>query len=266
MTCGCGNTAGIAQAVSEPGGDEHVHADGTRHRHPSAHGAHDHPARESAQVVSLEAQLRAKNDALARRNREWLAARGVVALNVMGAPGCGKTTLLERTIERMRASRDVFVIEGDQATQNDARRVRAAGARVVQVNTGTGCHLDAEMVMHSLEELAPPRHAFVVIENVGNLVCPALFDLGEAARIVVLSTPEGDDKALKYPHMFAAADLVVVSKTDLLPHLDFDVDRALEGARAVKPGVAAIALSSRSGEGLPAWFDWLDTLLSGHRP
>ena len=174
----------------------------------------------------------------------------------MGAPGSGKTRLLERTIGSLGAG-TLAVIEGDQATSNDAARVRAAGAAVVQVNTGTGCHLDAQMVARSLAELDPPAGSVVVIENVGNLVCPALFRLGESRRVVVLSVAEGDDKPLKYPHMFRAADLVVVSKIDLLAHVDFDVARAAANARAVKPDVRVLPLSARSGAGLQDWYAWL---------
>ena len=225
---------------------EHVHADGTRHRHAHA-GEHVH----------LEARILAKNDGLAARNRAWLGERKVVALNLMGAPGCGKTSLLERSIRDLRGSAPVLVLEGDQATANDAERVRAAGAAVVQINTGTGCHLDASMVAKGLVELDPPAGALVVIENVGNLVCPALFDLGETRRVVVLSVTEGDDKPLKYPHMFRAADLVILSKTDLLPHVEFDPQRAARHARELNPAVEVIELSARRGAGLQAWYAWL---------
>ncbi|MFN2644438.1 MAG: hydrogenase nickel incorporation protein HypB [Burkholderiales bacterium] len=231
---------------------EHVHADGTRHSH-----AHGEPHHHHGEVVALEQRIVAKNDALAARNRAWLEERGLHALNLMGAPGAGKTALLERTIRDLKAARPLAIIEGDQATANDAARIRAAGAPVVQVNTGTGCHLDADMVLDALRELEPPRGALVAIENVGNLVCPALFDLGEQRRVVVFSVTEGEDKPLKYPHMFRAAELVLLTKVDLLPHLDFDLEQAIEHARAVKPEVRVLALSARSGEGLAAWYDWL---------
>jgi hydrogenase nickel incorporation protein HypB len=175
----------------------------------------------------------------------------------MSSPGAGKTTLLERTIAALSGELPLFVIEGDQASANDADRIRAAGAPVVQVNTGTGCHLDAGMVAKGLAELRPPSGAAVLIENVGNLVCPALFDLGEQAKIVLFSVTEGEDKPVKYPHMFRAADLVLVSKVDLLPHLDFDVERALGYARETNPGVTVLRVSARTGEGMDAWYAWL---------
>ena len=176
----------------------------------------------------------------------------------MSSPGSGKTTLLERTIAA--SPRRISVVEGDQETVYDAERIRAAGARAVQVNTGAGCHLDAAMVRRALDDLTPDRGSVVVIENVGNLVCPALFDLGETSRVVVCSVTEGDDKPLKYPHMFGSADLVVLNKTDLLPHVDFDVDRFVADARTLRPGVAVLPLSARTGEGMTAWLDWLAAL------
>ena len=229
---------------------EHVHADGTRHSHAHSgeHHHHDH--------IDLETRVLAKNDALAEKNGRWLVEHAVAAVNLMGAPGCGKTSLLECAIRAMPAA-SLAVIEGDLATANDAERIRAAGAPVVQVNTGTGCHLDAAMVGRSLEELAPGAGSVVVIENVGNLVCPALFRLGEQRRAVVLSVAEGDDKPLKYPHMFRTADLVLVNKVDLLAHVDFGIERALGNIRAVNPGAAVLCVSARSGEGMEAWYRWL---------
>ncbi len=173
----------------------------------------------------------------------------------MSSPGSGKTTLLERTIREL--GRPVSVVEGDQETAYDADRIRAAGARAVQVNTGSGCHLDATMVRRALVALEPEANSLVVVENVGNLVCPALFDLGEAAKVVVISVTEGDDKPLKYPHMFAVADLVLVNKVDLLPHVDFDVDRLAADARSLRPGVACLSVSARTGAGMQDWYEWL---------
>jgi hydrogenase nickel incorporation protein HypB len=175
----------------------------------------------------------------------------------MSSPGSGKTTLLERTIRDSGLA--LSVIEGDQETTVDAERIRAAGARSVQVNTGAGCHLDAAMIHRALDQLQPER-GVVVIENVGNLVCPALFDLGEARRVVIISVTEGDDKPRKYPHMFSAADLIVVNKTDLLPYVDFDVDRLTTDARALRPGVEVLTLSARTGENVDAWYAWLANL------
>ena len=179
----------------------------------------------------------------------------MVAVNLMSSPGSGKTTLLERTIREL--GRPVSVVEGDQETAYDADRIRAAGARAVQVNTGSGCHLDATMVHQALVALDPEPASLVVVENVGNLVCPALFDVGEAAKVVVISVTEGDDKPLKYPHMFAVADLVLVNKTDLLPYVDFDVDRLTADARRLKPGVEVVPLSAKTGAGVEDWYGWL---------
>lgn len=208
-------------------------------------------------MVDLEARILAKNEALAAQNRAWFAGREILALNLVSSPGAGKTTLLERTIRDLHHEANLFVIEGDQATANDGERIRRAGAPAVQVNTGTGCHLEADMIARGLSELRPSVGSIVMIENVGNLVCPAMFDLGEHARIVVLSVTEGEDKPIKYPHMFRSADLMILNKVDLLPHLDFDVDRALSYARQVNPTIEVVQLSARSGEGLEDWYGWI---------
>jgi hydrogenase nickel incorporation protein HypB len=205
----------------------------------------------------LEARLLAKNDEVAWANRTWLAAHDVVTLNLMGAPGAGKTALLERTVPALGGEVPVSVLEGDQDTERDAERIRAIGANVAQINTGPGCHLDAEMVARGIEGLAPPPGSLMFVENVGNLVCPALFDLGEHLKVVVLSVTEGDDKPLKYPHMFRVADALVLHKIDLLPHVPFDLERGLENARRVRPGLRTFGLSSQTGEGLDAWLAWL---------
>lgn len=198
----------------------------------------------------------AKNDRLAEENRAWLRERGILALNVTSSPGAGKTTLLERTIRDL-GDVPIAVVEGDQATLLDAERIEATGVGVVQVNTGAGCHLDAEMMRRALDALDPAPGTLLFVENVGNLVCPALFDLGERAKVVVISVTEGTDKPLKYPHMFAAAELVLVNKIDLLPYVDFDVARCAEYARSVHPGVRILPVSATTGEGLPEWYGWL---------
>jgi len=194
---------------------------------------------------------------LAEQNRAWFRGREILALNLVSAPGAGKTALLERTIAELGGELPLYVIEGDQASAHDAARIARAGAPVVQLNTGTGCHLDAAMIADGLAQLRPPAGAAVLIENVGNLVCPALFDLGEAAKIVVFSVTEGDDKPVKYPHMFRAAGLVLLNKIDLLSYVDFDRERALADLRALNPRAAVLPLSARTGEGLEAWYDWL---------
>jgi hydrogenase nickel incorporation protein HypB len=270
--CGCDSGARVTTINLQTGkstllhahSPEHAHAIGVPHshehtahgHHTHGHGHHDHH-HGSTHVIELNARVQAKNDALATANRAWLLERNILALNLMSAPGAGKTTLLERTLRDLKAAAPLYVVEGDQATANDGMRVRNAGAIVVQVNTGTGCHLDAHMVAHGLEELDPPAGAIVFIENVGNLVCPALFDLGERRKVAILSVTEGDDKPLKYPHMFQEADLVLLNKIDLLPYVDFDVERAAAHARDVNPDVSIMTLSTRTGEGLAAWYNWL---------
>jgi hydrogenase nickel incorporation protein HypB len=209
-------------------------------------------------TVSLEAKVLAKNDALAAANRAWFAERAICALNLVSSPGAGKTTLLVRTIRERANARPVYVIEGDQETSRDADRIRATGAPAFQLNTGTGCHLEADMVARGLAALAPAAGGLVLIENVGNLVCPALFDLGERAKVAILSVTEGDDKPLKYPHMFRAAQLMIVNKLDLLPYVDFDVDAAIAHARQINPTIEAIGVSARTGEGMATWYAWIE--------
>lgn len=214
-------------------------------------------------MIALERDVLARNDLLAARNRGWLEGREILALNLMSSPGAGKTTLLERTIERLAGTLSIAVVEGDQATLRDAERIRAAGAHAVQINTGTGCHLDADMFAAGLRQLTPPAGSLLFIENVGNLVCPALFDLGEHARVVVASVTEGDDKPLKYPHMFRTCDVLVLNKIDLLPHVEFDPGRFAEYARRIKPDVQVFEVSATRGTGLDAWFEWLRVRKAG---
>jgi hydrogenase nickel incorporation protein HypB len=252
-TCGCS--------------PEHDHHHDHAHEHHEDHH-HDHhhtPVAASRTVLPLEQRVLERNDRLAADNRRWLRARGIVALNLMAGPGAGKTTLLERTIQDVGAALDITVIEGDQATDNDAARVRAAGARAVQINTGAGCHLDAAMVAGAVTELEPRDGSVVVIENVGNLVCPAMFDLGEHAKVVIVSVTDGDDKPQKYPHMFRAADIVLINKVDLLPHVVFDVDRCRARAREVNARLQCLQVSATRGDGLPAWYDWLRAARAGFR-
>jgi hydrogenase nickel incorporation protein HypB len=271
-TCGCGESD-VRLTTLETSGDDvavaHAHGHGHGHSHDDhdhAHDDHDHGHVQPdtdlrTHTLELEVAILAKNDGLAARNRAWLAERGIVTLNLMSSPGAGKTTLLERTIATL--DRPVSVIEGDQETLFDAERIRRAGARAVQVNTGAGCHLDAAMVARALETLQPDPSSIVCIENVGNLVCPALFDLGELRKVVVISVTEGDDKPLKYPHMFAAADLVILNKIDLLPYVDFDPNRLARDARKLNPDVRVLPVSAKTGANLDAWLTWL-TDLSEH--
>ena len=208
-------------------------------------------------TVRLETDVLAKNNRLAERNRGWFAGRNILALNLMSAPGAGKTTLLERTISDLRDELAISVIEGDQETINDAERIRATGCRVVQINTGTGCHLDAVMLAKGLQQLDPPANSVVLIENVGNLVCPALFDLGERSKVVIASVTEGDDKPIKYPHMFRQSEVMILNKIDLLPYVPFSVDRCLDYARQVNPHIRVIQVSALRGDGLEEWYDWI---------
>lgn len=296
--CGTGETRIDGEAVDHEQEHEHVQADGTVHRHshgpagqkwaPVAAGhAHSHgpegehvhedmdgslhyghgpagahaPGMSQAQMVKIEQNILAKNDGFAERNRGWLAERGILALNLVSSPGSGKTTLLVRTIEALQSRVPVAVVEGDQQTSFDAERIRATGAPALQINTGKGCHLDAHMVGRALDKLAPPDNSVLLIENVGNLVCPAAFDLGEAAKVVVLSVTEGEDKPLKYPDMFAAASLMLVNKIDLLPYLNFPVDKAIEYALRVNPQLQVIQVSATTGAGFDAWLGWIDARL-----
>jgi hydrogenase nickel incorporation protein HypB len=215
------------------------------------------PETVSSRMVRVERDLFAKNDALATGNRKFFAAYNMLALNLVSSPGSGKTTLLVRTLNALKESQSMAVIEGDQQTDNDAERIRATGVPAIQINTGKGCHLDASMVGHALQQLEIPQNTLLFIENVGNLVCPAAFDLGEAAKVVVLSVTEGEDKPLKYPDMFRAARLMLLNKCDLLPYLNFDVAQVINNAKRVNPDIEIILLSATSGEGMNAWLAWL---------
>lgn len=210
-------------------------------------------------IIQVERNILEQNDEYASHNRAHLAERGVLALNLLSSPGSGKTTLLVRSIHDLADRYPIEVIEGDQQTSQDADRIRATGASAIQINTGKGCHLDAHMVGHAMEQLSLASGSFLFIENVGNLVCPAAFDLGEARRIVILSVTEGEDKPLKYPDIFAGADLLLLTKIDLLPHVEFDVERCVEYARRIRPELPFLSVSARSGEGLGAWYGWLES-------
>lgn len=249
-----------AHGHDEPHTDAHPH----RHEHDHAHGGTGVPAASASihgRTVALEQDILAKNRLLAERNRGWFAGREILALNLMSSPGAGKTTLLERTIRDLRGEAAISVVEGDQATLNDAERIRATGCKVIQINTGTGCHLDADMLARGLEALKPPFGSLVMIENVGNLVRPALFDLGERAKVVIVSVTEGEDKPVKYPHMFQAADVILMNKIDLLPHVRFNVQRCIDHVRQVNPKARVFQLSATTGEGMDAWYGWLKAQL-----
>ena len=234
-------------------GEHHHHHDDHQHDHHH----HEGPAGHAHDLVRIEKDILARNDAYARENRERLSEAGVFAINLVSSPGSGKTTLLVKTIEMLKSTVPVAVIEGDQETSLDAARIRATGVPTLQINTGRGCHLDAHMVGHALESLPLKRNSILFIENVGNLVCPAAFDLGEACKIVVFSTTEGEDKPLKYPDMFAASSLMLINKIDLAPVLDFDLARTIEYARRINPGIEVLTVSARTGEGFAGFYAWV---------
>jgi len=256
--CGCG----------EPGAPGHHHGHGHDAAHHHGEDPHSHhyglgPAGVSiadlsqARIVSIERDVLSKNDGYARQNRAWFEQHGVLALNLVSGPGSGKTTLLERSLNDLKAEMALAVIEGDQQTANDAERIRATGVPALQINTGKGCHLDAHQIGHALGDLRPPDHSLLFIENVGNLVCPAMFDLGEAGKVVMLSVTEGEDKPIKYPDMFHRAAVVLLNKIDLLPYVRFDVQRCLDYLRQVNGEAAVLLVSATTGEGMADWHDWL---------
>lgn len=248
-TCGC-DAAGTA-TIHEA---RHRHHDHDHHGHAHHHHHHHH---DTKKVVDVEQDVLHQNNLLAQRNRGYLLAKHIFALNLVSSPGSGKTTLLEKTLLAAKGDLDCYVIEGDQQTTADADRIHATGTPVVQINTGKGCHLDAHMVFHALEHLAPKDHAVLFIENVGNLVCPAMFDLGESVRVVIASVTEGDDKPLKYPDMFASSQLCVINKTDLLPYVPFSVDAFKAAALKVAPQLRFIEVSALTEKGLQDWCNWL---------
>ncbi|MBD3868958.1 MAG: hydrogenase nickel incorporation protein HypB [Acidobacteria bacterium] len=263
-TCGCGQPP-EAVTYRKPG-ENHHHPDHDHHGHNHDHHDHDHHHHpDQGRTLQVETDILQENNLLAQRNRGWLEAKGILALNLVSSPGSGKTTLLERTITSLKDDFAVSVIEGDQQTLNDADRIAATGAPVIQVNTGKGCHLDARMIRRAMDDLAPAEGSLLMIENVGNLVCPAMFDLGEAAKVVIISVTEGDDKPLKYPTMFAAADLCLINKIDLLPYVEFDVDKCEQAARTVNPRLEFHRLSATTGDGMDSWYAWLKTRLEETR-
>ena len=285
-TCGCGGhePAGAGETAIRIDGrelhrhdhhhlsddDHHRHHDHQHHAHPHHHGGphdvHDygsglaglHVSGLSQQrIIQIERNILAKNAEFAAANRARLSTADVVVLNLMSSPGSGKTSLLVRTIADLGKYYPIAVIEGDQQTSNDAERIRATGAPAIQVNTGKGCHLDAHMVAHALDALPLSSGGFLFIENVGNLVCPAAFDLGEGSKVVVCSVTEGEDKPIKYPDMFAAADVVLINKSDLIPHLEFDLALTVKNARQVNPHIEVFVVSARTGEGMSSFYDWI---------
>lgn len=245
-TCGCSPD------------NHHTHHDHD-HDHGHHHGHHDHTGETHSRTkIAIEEDILAKNNRLAGFNRALFKEKGIFVLNLVSSPGSGKTSLLERTLSDLSGTLRCAVIEGDQQTDNDARRIAATGVPVRQINTGAGCHLDAHQVMHGTEHFDLDNLDLLLIENVGNLVCPASFDLGEHHKVVVLSVTEGEDKPLKYPQMFHNSSVMLLNKTDLLPHLDFDVEKCKEYAQRVSPGITIFEVSARTGEGMDSWYGWLN--------
>ena len=286
VTCGCSDNNETTITNSQTGektviNNHHSHthtlADGTvithnhsdnhsdHHTHDHSSSTHEHHHHETAEVhakmhgttISLEQNILQKNDLLAAQNRGWFKGRNILALNLVSSPGSGKTTLLARTINDLKSELNFSVIEGDQETINDAEKIRQTGCKVVQINTGKGCHLEAAMVEKGYTELNPPLNSVLMIENVGNLVCPALFDLGENCKVAILSVTEGEDKPIKYPYMFRESQVMILTKIDLLPYLQFDVNRCIEYAKQVNPNMKIFQVSATSGEGLNEWYKWL---------
>ncbi len=258
-TCGCGEDSQIT--IRKPGEEpEHEHTHEHPHEHDGSEHDHIHPhshSHDHSREVVLERDILSKNNLLAERNRGFFEARNILALNFVSSPGSGKTSLLEKTIKETGNKHKYYIIEGDQQTMLDADRIEKAGAPVVQVNTGNGCHLDATMINTAVKKLSVPDDAFLMIENVGNLVCPSLFDLGEEIRVVIMSVTEGEDKPAKYPTMFQSSQLCIINKTDLLPYVDFDIAKAREYAGRVNHHLEFIELSVKTGEGMDKWYKWL---------
>jgi hydrogenase nickel incorporation protein HypB len=248
-TCGCDSGTMVSF---------HPHEDhnGHHHHHDHEHG-HDHHHGHSKTIVDVETDILHQNNLLAQRNRGWLEAKNILAMNLVSSPGSGKTTLLERTLTDLKGELNFAVIEGDQQTTNDADRIHATGTKVTQINTGKGCHLDAHMVMHAVQGMKLQNDSVLFIENVGNLVCPAMFDLGEKERVVIISVTEGDDKPMKYPDMFHTSTVCIINKIDLLPYVPFSMEKVKENALKVNPNLVIMEVSCTSGEGLPVWYEWL---------
>jgi hydrogenase nickel incorporation protein HypB len=240
-TCGCDSDGHIL--IYEHELHNHVHD-------------HSHTGN-SKKVVEVEKDILYQNNLLAERNRGYFDAKNIFALNLVSSPGSGKTSLLEKTLTDLRGELDFFVVEGDQQTSNDADRILATGTRVIQINTGKGCHLDAHMVLHAVQEMKPTENAVLFIENVGNLVCPAMFDLGEKERVVIMSVTEGEDKPLKYPDMFYTSTVCIINKIDLLPYVPFNLEKAEENALKINSRLRIIELSCTTGEGLGDWYGWI---------
>ena len=252
-----GHSGGHDHADEHIKNRDHLHNHDHDHEHPDEGHEKDEYDHIHDRQITVEQDVMSKNNLLAERNRGYFEAKGIVVVNLVSSPGSGKTKLLERTIRELKDKMSFYVIEGDQQTMNDANRIHKTGVPVVQINTGEGCHLDADMINKAVKKLDPADHSVLMVENVGNLVCPALFDLGESTRVVIMSVTEGDDKPVKYPYMFSTSDLCIINKTDLLPYVDFDMDMAKEYAKQINPKLEIIEVSVMTGEGMEVWYEWL---------
>ena len=263
-TCGCGKPDEFKihdrnhshdHEHSHDHDHSHTHDHDHDHIHPHDHEhSHEHP---HTRTIDLNLDIMSENNRLAELNRRFFEGRKVLCLNLVSSPGSGKTTILEKSIAALKPGYKIFVIEGDQQTILDASRIEKAGAPAIQINTGSGCHLDAHMVESALKKLDVDANSILFIENVGNLVCPAMFDLGEHKRVVVISVTEGDDKPLKYPYMFQSSHLCIINKSDLLPYVDFNTDATIKYARSINPDLEFIVLSAKTGEGMNLWYEWI---------
>ncbi len=256
-TCGCSDSGGEVK-ITLPGEKSDHHHHGHHHDHDHHHHTHEKT------ILEIEQDILSNNDLLAQRNRGYFEAKNITAINLVSSPGSGKTSLLEATLRDLKAEIKFSVIEGDQQTANDADRIDALKIPVVQVNTGKGCHLDSDMVYKAFKKLELKDDSVLMIENVGNLVCPAMFDLGEQHRVVIISTTEGDDKPMKYPDMFDSSAICIINKIDLLPYVSFDVEKAKDYARRINPNLTFFELSATTGEGMDAWYNWLKQTISSH--
>ena len=249
--CGCGNEDGKA-TITKPNQSHHDHSHEHHHDHDHSHDHHHHKT-----VIDLERDILQQNNVDAARNRGFFEAKNIFALNLVSSPGSGKTSILERTLKDLKSEQDFYVIEGDQQTMHDANRIDALDIPVVQVNTGKGCHLESDMIYDAVKQLNPKENSILMIENVGNLVCPSMFDLGENKRVVIISITEGEDKPIKYPDMFHTADICIINKMDLLPYLNFDVEKLKDYALQVNHHLEFFEVSATTGEGMEQWYNWL---------
>jgi hydrogenase nickel incorporation protein HypB len=264
-TCGCGNTNEIKYSIPGKNNNEDVNPKAHLHNHHEHDNDHDHNHSHNHShelKIDLDLDVLYKNNLTAQRNRGFFEAKNIFAINFVSSPGSGKTTLLEKTINELKNKYSIAVIEGDQQTMNDANRISATGVPVIQINTGSGCHLDAEMINKAINKLDLPNNSILFIENVGNLVCPALFDLGEAKRVVIMSVTEGEDKPLKYPYMFQTSHVCLINKNDLLPYLDFNIDDTKKYLMQVNHHLKLILLSLKSGDGFDQWIEWITNEIS----